>query len=149
MPIRWVISPIVIDQGVRRPKVATLVDPGRPPTGVDDIGVLIPHTYKHSSVCGAVWCLSFVRGVDLSVLDADQQCIHVFEQDYEDSQGFLDQTPRSLGWTNARLNRIRDRLSSRGVDVTGLTADSPLWEIAQRLGRHLHGRFQPRGTWVR
>lgn len=148
MPIRWVVSPVVTavetdeDGNVSPPfrvaKVATLVDPG---TG---------RRYRCSSAIDAAnFALTFVRGVDMSAINADAQCIDLLEVVYEDEASILDATPTSLGWNAARLTRIRNRLIAKGVDVTGITATTPIRAIVERLGRAIHANFHAGGTWVR
>ncbi|MCA1570849.1 MAG: hypothetical protein LC798_11130 [Chloroflexi bacterium] len=128
----WVSPPI------RKPKVATLVDPG---TG---------RPYPHSSAIDTPdWALSFVRAQDFGPLDADPQCINIIEQDYNDGDDLLAATPRDLNWPAAHRQRVLRRLTDRDVDVTGLTIDSPLWQWLERLGRKVLPSFTPRGTWVR
>jgi hypothetical protein len=149
MPIRWVLSPTVLEDGVLKPKVATLIDLGKPDPGiVDDLGnpVEMRH-YDHSSVVfpGGM-SLSFVRFRDATSMDLDPECVNVLERDYEDADRFLERTPALEGWTGQRLNRLKALLTQR--DAGDLTDESPLWMWLERLGKRLGSHFQPRGTWV-
>jgi hypothetical protein len=140
MPIRWVINPVVETTvggtTYRRSKVATLVDPGRTGPGGT------PKTYKHSTIiAGAAWCLSFVRGTTMTTLDADTDCIHLFEQDYEDADDITASTVADLGWNAAKITRVRNRLEAKGVDTSGYTGATPLWQIARDLARALIPSF--------
>lgn len=164
MPTRWVICPVVLENGVRRPKVATLVDPGIAPKQVaviDDDGnpVLdgrgeqtfrtVFKTYRHSSAIDtADWCLSFVRGVDLSALDADPEIFSVTDRDAEDADKLLDRTPRELGWDADKLATRTSELTKRGAENIGVTLDTPLIEIVERLGKRHNPLFTAHGTWV-
>lgn len=158
MPIRWVICSVIEQDGgkVRLPLVATIPDPGIPPEqGVDDDGnpIIVFPTYAHSSVIDVGnWCLSFVRGVDMSGLDGNPDVINVFEpdSDFEDVDGFLAKSPNELGWFLGKVKRIKRRLENKGADFTGLTMDSPLWEILKRIGMVIWPNFKgPKGTWVK
>ena len=117
----------------------------------EDLGVSTAYkTYGHSSAIETLdWCLCFVRGVDMSGLDADPEIIDVLETDYEDIDGFLAATPNDLNWSPGKLNRVKNRLESKGVDFTGLTKDDPLWMWIQRAGEYVTPGFTPKGTWVK
>lgn len=136
MPIRWVINPVIEtvdgDTTTRLPKVFTLSDPGRP-----------GKTYQHSSIIldSANWCLSFVRAADMSTLDADAQCINLLETDYEDVDDTLAKTVRDLGWSAAKRNRVLQRLTDKGVDTTGITLDTALWQILVRIAQAFYPQF--------
>lgn len=68
------INPVVEIDKTRKPKAATIFDPGRP-----------GKTYKHSSCIGEEnWCLSLVSGTDLSALDNNHEIEHIFGEDIED-----------------------------------------------------------------
>ena len=160
MPIRWVICPVIetvmLDgTPLRYPKVEAIRDAAYPEwQTTDDEGNLVTKFIGlgHSSVIElSNWCLSFVRGQDFSLLDADVQVINVFEagSDYEDIDSFLANTPRSLNWKTSKVNRIKDKLLNYGVDLTGITLDTPLWQILQRVGQRIRSDFPgPKGTWV-
>lgn len=144
MPIRWVINPVIetIVDGTtyRKAKVASLLDAGR----VGKYYRCVSHIYD-----GATWCLTFVRGANFLTLDADPEVINLLERDYEDADDVLSKTPRQLGFPGAKLQRIRARLEAKGVDTTGLTVDSTLAEILERLGNKIQAGCNPRGLWYR
>lgn len=141
MPFRYYISPKTTHQithadGVQEtvigPKMYALTDPG---TG---------KWYWHCSVIAtANWVLSLVRGVDWSVIDADASCINLLEGQHTNGDGILDRSPRSLGYTNARLIRIRDRLIAKGMDTTGLDIDSTIGAWLRRAGQLIAPDFEP------
>jgi hypothetical protein len=151
MPIRWVLSPTVLHGEVLKPKVATLIDLGKPAdVHVDEEGnVLFTRGYDHSSVVelGGM-SLSFVRFSDPTTMDADPECVNVLQRDYEDAERFLERTPRLEGWNPPRLNALKAILSRHGAGTADLDADSPLWMWLERLGKRLGEHFQPKGTWV-
>jgi hypothetical protein len=159
MPIRWVINPVIRtietprdpDTGeasgpsfvLRQPKVHTIIDPSR--TG--------GKPYQHSTVINddtGTFCLSFVRSQDFGPLTADPQCIVLFEDEYEDIDGFLAKTPRDLGWNKQKVDRVLDRITAFGGDVTELHADAPLHLFVKEVGRLFRPDFPgPFGTYVK
>lgn len=144
MAYRWVISPVVTisrpdtdggaDDVFRAPKVSAHLEPGR------------GKYYQHSSAIDAGnWCLSLVKADDFTPLDADPECIHLLEANFINLNHIdLNQTPRDLGWTNARLTRIKNRAAARGINTTGLTLDTPLWQILQRICQAIAAFFDAR-----
>ena len=163
MPARIVITPVAISEGprgsiIRVPLVSTIVDPGRPPTETeDDDGnpITVPKTLVHVSAISSGQpgernedCMSIVAGVDMSNLDAQANIVTLFESGTDrplaDLRRWLTNTPGGLGWSNARQNRLRNRLISYGADVAGLTGDTPLWQIVNRLGRVWEPTFDVR-----
>lgn len=135
MPVRWVINPVleeVVDGTTyQRPKVTTLLDPGR-----------AGKTYKHTTVIlGGGWCLSCVRGANMTALDNDAQCVNLLETDYEDAENRLVSTVRDLNWTVAKRNRVLQRLTDKGIDTTGITLDTALWQILLRVAQALQSNF--------
>ena len=145
MAIRWWVCPVVEephpDGGViRYPKIARIIDPG---TGLF-------YGFSAAIADGRPRAICFVRGQDFSALAADPECVDPFEAlNYEDTQNMLAETPNTLGWSPARQSRLRTRLINWGVDGTGLTGDTPLWQILKRIMSTIHPVFQPQGTWVR
>lgn len=154
MPIRWVISPVVVilepgldeETGLptppvpsfRGPKVRALTDPS---TGKN---------YCHSSAIDAGnWALSFVRSDDFSAIDADPDCHDVLQRDYEDWEGFLARTPRLELWNAQRRNRLANLITARAGTTSGLTQDSEFWRWLERLGKLAMPSFTPLGTWVK
>ena len=164
--LRWVLCPVVESTWpdgtrVRVPKVSQMADPSRPPilSRLDDgTSVLVPRRVRFSTVIsdglpGQVngWCLCLVRSADLTVLTADPEVIDALEgEDYDDGDNRLATTPRLRGWSGAKLTRVRTRLDARGIDTSGLSADTPLWQILRRVGRRVPPHFPgPAGTSVR
>lgn len=137
MPCRYVISPVVIGaDGVRRPKVETLSDPGRG-IGYDTANAI------GGGLQGEVndWALSFVRGVDLTPLDADPDIVDVLDiGDIADADiaALLDKSA-TLALNPAKRTRLRTTLEDHGADLKGLTDDHP---VADWLGRIVE-RFAP------
>ena len=157
--IRWVICPVdeEIDAKGRRhraPRVARLHD--RRTYSYPGGATVVNPPYRYSAAIssglpGEVndWCLCLVRFVDSTEMNADPQVISLLERDYnEETETLLDKTARQLAWNPARVRRVLDRLEARGIDVTGLTLDTPLWQVVERCGQHLHLHFRPGGTWV-
>lgn len=151
MPTRLVINPVVTQNGTRRAKCVTLLDPGRPYQFVDDDGNTVDafKEYGGSSAIGdGNTCLSLVRGVDMSALDADSQIVTLFEagsdQAWENFRDWLGSTPSGLGWSNPKQNRIKNRITAAGGDATGLTSTTPLWRWAIALGAVLVPGWDPR-----
>lgn len=153
MPYRWLTCPFAeytIDQGDETEtlycaKVRTLVDPGK------------GKYYSHRPILHVVraqrtWCVCLVHGVSWTPIDADAEISNLFSNlvpsDFEIADGnliaFHLQLPSELGWSGARLTRIRNRLIARGVDTTGLTASSPIWRWLERIGQMLDPAFDIR-----
>lgn len=134
MALRWVISPVV-DVVEADPASAALTPPRAPKVG----GLVETGRGKRYQCANAVssdtFALSLVRAANMAAVDADVEIVNVFEADFSDGQraALLDTTPRIQGWNTARLTRIRNRLTARGVDTTGLTLDSTLETILDRL----------------
>lgn len=199
MPIRWVISPVVLVGGSRRPKVSGMADPGNPydirtwdvyganqadfsdeiliekTTSLpgttesevlsaytsddypylyfraDDLGLSTAYkTYGHSSAIGTLdWCLCFVRGVDMTALDADLEIDDVLEHDYEDIDDYLAETPNTLSWSDNKMDSFKGNFEVKGVDYSGLTKNDQLWAWLQRSGEYVMAGFTPKGTWVK
>ena len=111
--VRWIISPVVTvtEQAgevtnYRAPKVSILIDPS---TGKG---------YQHSSaIATANWAVSLVYSADFSGLDLDAEVVNLLERDYLYSEDLLNKTPAELGFNAAKVNRIRQRLEARGVDI--------------------------------
>lgn len=162
MPSCWVISPIVIVDGVNKPKVATLVDPGRPPgvvVNTDDGPVLVGPHYRHSSAIyperGKTWCLSYVTGVDLSAIDDDPDCERVFAEELSDREGKQPARGDSAAWLEGvpatPLARMNSLLAKQGANAGGLTAASTRSDWIRRLGMAASGDadFRPQGWYTR
>lgn len=153
MPARWVICPVVLDRGARKPKVSIIFDPGIAPyftKDEDGNSIMVRKTYHHSScIDEADWCLSFVRGVDLSALDTDPEVINVLGHDHEDEDRLLAKTPRGLEWTPQKLKALKSLLENKNVDISDLNEDAPLWKAIAKLGQKIRPGFKPKGTWVK
>jgi len=158
MPARLVINPVVVVDGVRRPKCSTIADPGRPPyqiTNDDDgtVSTVVP-TYVHTSAIsdgstGQVndWCVSLAGGVTMSGLDGDPQIVSLFEDPDQSLAGlhaWLENTPSSLGYGNQKFTRLRQRMVDNGIDTSGLDATSRLWEWVNRACQHYVAGFDIR-----
>jgi len=158
MPRRLVINPVVVVNGVRRPKCATILDPGaQARESINDDGnpVIVRPTYDHRSVFSSgqagqrnETCLSLVSGIDLSALDADPEIVTVFEASdlasIDELAARLARTPREDAWPASLVNRLKTRIEAAGADATTLDRDSPLYVYANRLAQAI----QP-GTDVR
>lgn len=149
MPIRWYTCPIVS-------LTLTDAETGQPlgPFRIPKVGAIVdPSTGRGYKFSGAAdvgdWSVAFVRSDDFSALAADGQCVDLLEQGYEDADAILSLTPQQLGWSNPRLNRLRNRLEARGVDTTGLTNATPLSVWLDRLLSAVHPSFKSSGIWVR
>lgn len=86
------------------------------------------------------WVLCFVEGDDLSPMDADGQIIDILEQLTDgvfatraELIAWMRATPFASLASNVR-NRIRNRLSNAGIDITGIDTDN----LAQVVERALH-----------
>ncbi len=139
---RWYICPVVdvlrthadgTEDSFRAAKIATHIEPVR------------GKYYQYASAIDAGgYCLCVVKATDFSVLEADAEIINLTEMEFDDPQSFLDMTPQQLGWSNARMLRIRNRLTARGIDTTGLTATSTIEEILDRVCRAINDRLRAR-----
>ena len=138
MPIRWIINPAVIENGVLKPLVSTIRDPGillfEAP---DDYGNMIfcHKNYRHESIIhiSRPWALSFVCGVDLSGLNRPD-FVNILERDYKVAEQVIERTPREDGWSQSRVTRLLNNIISRG-GFTDLTRDDPIWMFIRDLGR--------------
>ena len=144
--IRWVSSPVVLDEGKLKPKIATFEDPGKP---LDEEGNR--PGYGHSSFINATdpFAISYVTGEDPSNLDKDVDVLDLFEYDRtSDDESLLDKSATDLGWTNAKYNQLVNQFKALGVDFEVTTKDAPLFEFVNEIGSHL-GEFTAKGTWVK
>lgn len=157
MPARLIINPVVTVDGTRRPKCATIPDPGRPPfTFTNDDGQLetVTPTYVHTSAIsdgstGQVntECISLAAGVSMAGLDGDPDIVSLFEDPDPSLAGlhaWLENTPTSLGWNNQKVTRLRNRFAASGIDTAGLTSASRLWEWVNRACQHYVAGFDIR-----
>ena len=147
MPYRWVICPVIVDGGARKPKVSILVDPGIPPIDtVDGDGnpIQIRKTYRHTSVISDgngkqgendAIALSLVRFVDPADLDSDVDIDNLSDEDdltIENVRTELDHSPAQRGTPPGRMTSILARLQARGVDVAGLNVNSLRVDVLNR-----------------
>lgn len=149
MGYRWVLCPVVLYKGGpgKVPKPFTLVDPGREPAPGGE-----PKTYRVAGPLhpGKAWTFTFVRFVDSTNLDADPSIVTLLEQDQADGDNLLAKTVAELGWSNAKLNRIKNRLVAKGVTIPANVKQIPLWKILRELGRKIDPDWPgPRGCFSR
>lgn len=79
----YVISPVVLKKGVRRPKVATLKDAGRMNVQytVDSKTISVDKEHNHTSEGGTpAWTISKVIGEDLTNIYADPDCFVLMDR---------------------------------------------------------------------
>ena len=168
MTIRWVLSPVIFEGGVRKPKVSTIVDPGRPASPLfDDDGdpvldgdgnqIVVAKTLVHSSVISDGqprqpndWCVSMVGGVDLSLLDTDPDVIDLFEIDTSaaNHQGLLDATLRQRGRGRADVEALKTRVGGRGIDLDAIDLDKPIANVIAVVAAPIRANCNPRGMSV-
>lgn len=90
---------------------------------------------------GAAWCIAYVDADDFTLMDADPQCNDLFE-------GRLDGNAPTFAALRAFLSsvavgdvpaaartRIQNRLTTRGVDLTGMTLATPIANLVERAIR--------------
>ena len=145
MPTCWVLNPVVLVDGVRVPKVRTIVDSGKQEQVVkDDDGnnVTVKPTFSHSSaIHTANFAISFVRGVDFTNIKNDVDCICLLEEDES-----LDNTPNTS--TKSTKNSLLTEMDKKSIAYGDLDDDSPWWEYLQKLMQKIKPEFRPKGTWV-
>ena len=91
------------------------------------------------------WCLVFADAADFTLIDADPECVEVWDK-LGDALAAHSKTQivtwlknNTIGSINAtRRNKIQNYLTGKGVDLTGLTLTSTLFEVAQRLMQRLN-----------
>lgn len=132
MAIRWVICPVITTPKIDPDTGLPGSNPGPRRAKIADMG------FDYSAMIDTQgrfnWCLCFVRADDFAPLDAESEVINVLERDYEDGENFLATSPRDNGWNQGRINRVKNVLSSRNVDVTPLGLDTPLWRWLEAVG---------------
>jgi hypothetical protein len=143
MPLRWVLCPVVTitrtnsENGStwteRVPKVFTYTETGR------------GKPFQHTSVIDARdWCISLVRATNFTALNGDNTIINLFDVDFENTTDLLSMTPRNLGWNAARVTKLTQVLTNKGVDTTGLTIDTSLDTWLTRLCEFIASWGKPR-----
>jgi len=143
MPARLVICPVdetVDSDGTlhRRPRVGNIPDPGRPPVVDPDSGILITPKYVFvAAINGGPLCFCLVAGVDMSGLDADPTVRSLFDtsddQPLNSHRVWLENTPRSLGWGQGKIRRVKGRMEGAGNANFGL--DTSLAQYCNRVGK--------------
>lgn len=131
MPIRYYICPVVgtgTGQDPQRPKVA------------DYHKVSAPIHYSAAIATGPTgltvkpWCIARVEGVDLTAIEADPQCVDIFEK----LTNAVGTRAEVISWLKthavadvpaAMRTRISTRLSALGIDTTGITLTTTLWDV--------------------
>lgn len=89
------------------------------------------------------WALVVAREDDWTVNDAIAENERVFGIDLPDTIGSLADLRAFLRAhtvgeiPTARRTALQTRLTNRGVDLTGITLSSTLWEVMQRIARFL------------
>jgi hypothetical protein len=139
MPARLIYGPVVTetlpDGSVARwPKVAALADSGAVGRRYGQLSAI------SDGQPGSVndWCLSLVVGSNLAAVDADAELVNILEEAGGTVAGIramLVQSPNELGWSAAKRNRVQNRLTAKGADLSGLNANSPLWQFLNRLAQ--------------
>jgi hypothetical protein len=90
------------------------------------------------------WCLVRVLANDFTAIDADAECVDLFER-LSDVSGATTKS-EIVSWLKAHTvgdvpaaarNRIQDRLTAIGVSTTGITLQTTLWEVVIRIYRTL------------
>src|SRR3990167_3550497 len=150
MPYRWLICPVILYTEIdtetsevidisRRPKIATITDPGR------------GKFYQHSSAIDVGnWCLCLVSALDFSPLDSDPEVFDLFQiGGYKMSADIMGKILRQLGLNNPRVNRVRNAMTNRGINTTGLTIDSTVETWLTRICIAISPQFHPRGLFCR
>ncbi len=147
----WVVSPIVIVDGVNKPKVATFVG-GNPPVQL----------YAHSSAIyperGKTWSLSFVTSrTDFAAIDADPECERVFADEViatQEGQPTSVRRDAHTQWLGERPDRSRSELlslaSARGIDASDISVTATRRDWVRQLGMAASGDsdFRPEGWHV-
>ena len=168
MARRWVLSPVVeedvdIYRSASNPDDVVIQPHGDPHPGGDYVferrGIFrqskVERDYGHKVNVAPViglpggfnWCVCNVAGIpaNLADLDSDEDINRFLEADAIP----LDLSPNELGWSNEKMQRIQDRLIAKGVDVSGLTKDDPLWMLVARVMQaHWPNCEGPSGVWV-
>lgn len=135
MGVRYVVCPIVGTGAEADPYRAKVADYGANHTCAIPTG---PTGAPLRS-----WCLVAVNAADLTAIDADPDIKDIVEKFADGFNGnfaaikaFL--RTRTVGDVPvAKRTAINARLTALGVNTTGLTLTSTLWEVAQRIKNFL------------
>lgn len=88
------------------------------------------------------WCIVRVRANDFTSIDADAECVDVLEKLSDVSNATTKQ--ELFAWLKshtvgdvpaAARSRINNRLTAIGVSTTGITLQTPLWDVLMRVFR--------------
>ncbi|HMQ30003.1 MAG TPA: hypothetical protein PKD53_04710 [Chloroflexaceae bacterium] len=143
---RWYLCPVDLVQDVD-PETGQAGEPYRIPRPGRLINPATGRGYAFSAaVHEAAWAVCQVAVEapgDLVAIAADGACLDLLEG----ADGAeLDRTPAALGWPAARTNRLRGRLTARGISTAGLTNQTPLGEWLDRLMAAVHPSFRARSV---
>jgi hypothetical protein len=141
MSVLWLTCPVVIDpdDGIRKPKVSTLADPGRPPViDHDEAGnpVLTNKTYMGSWVIDSEnWSLCRLIGVDITPILIDSEIVVLYNM----ASGGLDQPFSS-----------KSEASNRNVDIGDLGQNDEMYKYLLKFGQKIRSDFtETFGTWTK
>lgn len=127
MPVKWYISPVIGDGSDENPRRAKVMDYGVA------CSAIIPS--------GTSWALVYASAPDLSALDADPEIKDVFEKfasgrNFDEIRAFLkSKTVSDLA--PAKRNAVQAYLTGLGVDLTGVTLSTMLWDVLERVKEKL------------
>lgn len=125
MPVRLVTGPVLLSDGYRMPKAATL--------GCQHASVISDGLLGQDND----WCLSLVACDDFAAVDADTS-IHAILPQEPDMESdalveLLQQTPNERGWTSNQMLWFQGIIEERGGDGSGLDQDLPINVLLERL----------------
>lgn len=146
MPFRWYICPIIGDGNslatAYRPKVSDTL------SGVANVGI---HSTWLKGIDGRpskTWCICVVNAASLTTVDADSTVVDIFEQ-LTDAAGISKAAVENWLKTHtvgdvpaAARTRIQTRLTNAGIDITGITLSTRLWDVLLRVYR-IHDANSP------
>ena len=128
MAHRYYVCPIVQDPSDVSNKIAKVM--------------LYPHVATSGvNQLGTNWCLIRVEASSFAAIDADPECRDVFEALADASNTSKANLiawlkTNTLGSLQApRRNSIQNRLTTLGVDLTGISNASSLWDVVVRAHR--------------
>ena len=128
----YVISPVVFENGVRRPKVATLKDAGRMNVKytVDSKTISVDKEHNHTSEGGTPgWTISKVIGEDLKNIYNDPDCFVLMDRLESE-----DDTPKIL-----LKNSFQAKATEIGVDYSKLPGNAKFRDwinlFAEKVGK--------------
>lgn len=168
MAKRWYVCPVVLINGIRKPKVAEYrYQIGTDP---DDGSPLFKPFYDYRAVISGgvegqrndiAICLAWVRpdapqGTDFSMLDNDSQIIDIAAEirqklgrDWEegDRTAWYNMTPGQIGLSRGELNQVLKKMTDVGADTTGLGLDTTLGVYFSRLADLIDFNLDVRQVW--